>query len=82
MEKIEITQEQRRKLERLWMYYGNQGPKTTYGNHRFIQGILERGEYGADHYKANSRHKSYEPLTDECQEKVDQVLNKRESQAQ
>ena len=78
MEKIEITQEQRRKLERLWMYYGNQGPKTTYGNHRFIQDILEKGKWDTEWHK----------VSDECQLKVIDVLgfdpekakDKRESQ--
>jgi hypothetical protein len=27
----------------LWFVYGNHGPKTTPGNHQFIQGLLEHG---------------------------------------
>ena len=38
-----ITGEQRRRLERLWFYYGNYGPQTTRGKHSFIQGFLEHG---------------------------------------
>jgi hypothetical protein len=38
-----ITAEQRERLERLWFYYGNYGPKTTSGNHSFIQRLLEQG---------------------------------------
>ena len=34
---------QRERLERLWFVYGNHGPKTTPGNHQFIQGMLEHG---------------------------------------
>ena len=38
-----ITAEQRERLERLWFSYGNYGPKTTSGNHSFIQRLLEQG---------------------------------------
>jgi len=40
---VTLTRWQRERLERLWFYYGNYGPKTTPGNHGFIQGILEHG---------------------------------------
>jgi hypothetical protein len=40
---VTLTNEQRDKFERLWFYYGNQGPQTTPGNHAFIQGMLEHG---------------------------------------
>lgn len=38
---VTLTPEQREQLERLWFYYGNYGPRTTPGNHSFIQGLLE-----------------------------------------
>jgi hypothetical protein len=41
--RVTITGEQRRRLEQLWFYYGNYGPKSTPGNHSFIQGFLEHG---------------------------------------
>ena len=40
---VSLTDRQRERLERLWFYYGNYGPKTTPGNHQFIQGLLEHG---------------------------------------
>jgi hypothetical protein len=40
---VTLTHYQRERLERLWFYYGNYGPKTTPGNHQFIQGLLEHG---------------------------------------
>lgn len=40
---ISLTDRQRERLERLWFVYGNYGPKTTPGNHQFIQGLLEHG---------------------------------------
>lgn len=40
---IILRTEQREQLERLWFYYGNYGPKTTPGNHSFIQRLLENG---------------------------------------
>src|SRR5215212_763289 len=40
---VTLNHYQRERLERLWFYYGNYGPKTTPGNHQFIQGLLEHG---------------------------------------
>lgn len=40
---VTLTPEQRERLERLWFHYGNYGPRTTPGNHQFIQGLLEHG---------------------------------------
>jgi hypothetical protein len=40
---VSLTDAQRERLERLWFVYGNYGPKTTPGNHQFIQGLLEHG---------------------------------------
>lgn len=34
---VSLTPQQRRELEKLWFYWGNYGPKTTKGNHSFIQ---------------------------------------------
>ena len=41
--RVTLTGPQRERLERLWFVYGNYGPKTTPGNHQFIQGLLEHG---------------------------------------
>ena len=38
-----ITDAQRERLEHLWFVYGNHGPKTSPGNHQFIQCLLEHG---------------------------------------
>lgn len=40
---VTLTGAQRERLEHLWFLYGNHGPKTTPGNHQFIQGLLEHG---------------------------------------
>jgi hypothetical protein len=40
---VTLTGPQRERLEHLWFVYGNHGPKTTPGNHQFIQGLLEHG---------------------------------------
>src|ERR671913_268011 len=40
---VTLTGPQRERLERLWFIYGNHGPKTTPGNHQFIQCLLEHG---------------------------------------
>jgi hypothetical protein len=41
--RVTLTEAQRERLEHLWFVYGNHGPKTTSGNHQFIQGLLEHG---------------------------------------
>ena len=69
---VALTTEQRRKLESLWFYYGNYGPKTTPGNHSFIQGFLEHGKD-----MRPLRLKGYKP-TPECEAAVDAVLAKQE----
>lgn len=53
----------RERLIDLWFIYGNRGTKHTKGNHKFIQSILEHGEYRPD----------YQP-TDECKEAVDELV--------
>jgi len=40
----------RRKIERLWFVYGNNGPKHSDMGHKFIQGIVEHGEWLEDFY--------------------------------
>jgi hypothetical protein len=40
---VTLTGSQRERLEHLWFVHGNRGPKTTPGNHQFIQGLLEHG---------------------------------------
>ena len=69
---VTLTDGQRERLERLWFYYGNYGPKTTPGNHQFIQGLLE---YGLDLRPIQTKRtpKSERP-TQECEAAVDVVL--------
>lgn len=43
--KIEITDSQRKDLQGLWFIYGNGGQKSNFAQHKFIQWILEQGEY-------------------------------------
>ncbi len=68
---VTLTPEQRRRLENLWFIYGNYGPKTTRGNHSFIQGLLERGED-----ERPLRIKGYTP-TPECERAVDEILRRQ-----
>jgi hypothetical protein len=69
---VTLTPVQRDRLERLWFYYGNYGPKSTPGNHGFIQGILE---HGVDERPLRTRRtpKSEIP-TPECERAVDDAL--------
>lgn len=69
---VTLTDAQRGRLERLWFYYGNYGPRTTPGNHQFIQGLLEHGlDLRPLHTKRTP--KSERP-TPECEAAVEGVL--------
>ena len=67
-----LTAEQRERLERLWFYYGNYGPRTTPGNHQFIQGLLEHGIDLRPLY--TKRTPKSERPTEECERAVDVAL--------
>ena len=64
VKRVEVTDEQRRELERLWFIYGNYGPRHTMENHYFIQGFLERGQDERDFNEVDA----------ECLSAVDAVL--------
>jgi DNA-binding PadR family transcriptional regulator len=64
VKRVEVTDEQRRQLERLWFIFGNYGPEHTMENHYFIQGFLERGQDERD----------FNDVAPECLAAVDAVL--------
>jgi hypothetical protein len=70
---VTLTTEQRTRLERLWFIYGNYGPKSTPGNHSFIQRLIENG---IDERPLNNKRtpKSQIP-TPECEALVDKILS-------
>jgi hypothetical protein len=70
---VTLTAEQRTRLERLWFIYGNYGPKSTPGNHSFIQRLIENG---IDERPLNHKRtpKSQIP-TQECEAYVDKILS-------
>jgi len=72
---VSLTSEQRERLERLWFYFGNYGPKATPGNHSFIQRLLENG------YDERPLHRRRTPKseipTPECEAAVEAVLAMR-----
>jgi vesicle coat complex subunit len=70
---VTLTPEQREKLERLWFYYGNYGPKTTPGNHSFIQRLLENGIDERSLY--NKRTPKSEIPTPEYERAVEAILS-------
>jgi hypothetical protein len=72
---VTITAEQRDRLERLWFYYGNYGPKTTSGNHSFIQRLLENGI--DERSLHNKRTPKSEIPTPECVRAVEAILSMR-----
>jgi hypothetical protein len=72
---VSLTPEQRDRLERLWFYYGNYGPKTTPGNHSFIQRLLENGI--DERSLHNKRTPKSEIPTPECERAVEAILSIR-----
>jgi hypothetical protein len=72
---VSLAPEQRDRLERLWFYYGNYGPKTTPGNHSFIQRLLENGIDERSLY--NKRTPKSDIPTPECERAVEAILSMR-----
>lgn len=72
MTTVALTLEQRERLEHLWFYFGNHGPKTTHGNHSFIQRLLENGIDERSTY--TKRTPKSELPTHECEIAVEAVL--------
>jgi hypothetical protein len=72
---VTLTAEQRERLEHLWFYYGNYGPKTTPGNHSFIQRLLENGI--DERSLHNKRTPKSELPTPECERAVEAILSMR-----
>jgi len=69
---VTLTDSQRERLERLWFVYGNYGPKTTPGNHQFIQGLLE---YGLDLRPLQTKRTAKrDKPTEECESAVEAVI--------
>lgn len=73
---VSLTPDQRERLEDCWFVYGNHGPKTTPGNHQFIQSILEHG-LDLRPLITNRTRKSEIP-TKACEEAVDKILNQED----
>jgi hypothetical protein len=70
---VTITPAQRERLQHLWFYFGNYGPKSTRGNHSFIQRILENGIDERPLY--SKRTPKSEIPTAECEAAVEVVLS-------
>jgi hypothetical protein len=70
---VSLTPEQHDRLERLWFYYGNYGPKTSPGNHSFIQRLIENGiDERSLHTKRTPKS---EIPTPECERAVEKILS-------
>ena len=77
---VTLTTEQRARLERLWFIYGNYGPKSTPGNHSFIQRLIENG---IDERPLNTKRTPKSQLpTQECEALVDQILFELEHESE
>ena len=70
-----LNENQIKALKELWFVYGNHGVKHTFGNHKFIQGLIEdQKDYRSFYKKKNIPKESR--LTKECINTVDEILNK------
>lgn len=70
MKKVNLTEKQRKQLEKAWFVYGNNGKKHTHCNHRFIQNFLEQGEDTEKFYRQANNN----DLTEECIMEVRKIL--------
>jgi hypothetical protein len=70
---VALTDEQHERLEQIWFYFGNYGPKTTPGNHSFIQRLLENGI--DERSLHNKRTPKSEIPTPECERAVEAILS-------
>lgn len=82
---VTLTPEQKSALRKLWWIYGNGGPKSTKGNHSFIQGLIEYNENRKTFYVngiQNMRDNGVPEskigslaITQECIDEVEKILN-------
>jgi len=73
---VTLTESQRGRLESLWFHFGNHGPKTTPGNHQFIQCLLE---HGVDIRPLRTKRTAKRDIpTEECVSEVEAVLARAE----
>lgn len=70
MKQLLLSEEQLKKLEKLWFVYGNGGKKCTMPNHRFIQNLIEGSKDYRDFY----------PITKDCIKAVDEILNQEQKE--
>lgn len=48
---VKLNDYQRERIDDLWFYYGNNGPKHSLSNHKYIQHLLHYGSDKRDFYK-------------------------------
>jgi hypothetical protein len=73
-----IQSEFKHKLSNLWFVYGNGGPKSTNGNHKFIQRLVEHTERGTNWTEQEwKQNKNFYKPTKECLEAVTALVKER-----
>ena len=83
---MELNDEQKQALEKIWFIDGNGGRKSTMQNHKLIQGFIQYGEDRRDFYiqgnknleeRFNKEYVNKHGLTDECLLVVNLILDNK-----
>ena len=71
---MELTSNQIMDLKRLWFVFGNNGIKSTKGNHSYIQGFIDRKEDNKEFYLVAANRMGKEAITKECINVVEKII--------
>lgn len=84
MDKINLTDSQLKRFEKLWFIYGNSGKKSTLFNHKLVQGFYESSENRIDVYRDGNKniiekygqeYANKNGVTEECISACEEILN-------
>lgn len=82
--KLQLTESQLKRFEKLWFVYGNSGSKCTLFNHKLVQGFIEYNENRIKAYRDGNKNmiktwgKDYAEkngITEECIAACEEILS-------
>ena len=74
LEKSKVIENHKIELRKLWFIFGNNGCKSTKGNHSYIQGFIEYNEDRKDFYLKAVNRMGKEAITEECINAVEKII--------